>query len=75
MDRPVTAADEALFADTTIEATERREEAVVYAQTYGDAWDEPAKAFVTEILSGAAGATPSAGTADAPAGTEASAGG
>ena len=29
VDRPVTAADEALFADKTIEATERREEAVV----------------------------------------------
>ena len=29
VDRPVTAADEALFADRTIEATERREEAVV----------------------------------------------
>ncbi len=29
VDRPVTAADEALFTDKTIEATERREEAVV----------------------------------------------
>lgn len=29
VDRPVTAADEALFADKTIEATERREQAVV----------------------------------------------
>jgi tetratricopeptide (TPR) repeat protein len=48
-----------------------REEAVVYAQTYGDAWDESAKAFITDVLSGA----PAPGTAPEPgAGSEASAG-
>ena len=30
-----------------------REEALVYAQTYGDVWDEPAKKFLEEILAGA----------------------
>lgn len=51
-----------------------REEAVVYAQTYGDAWDEPAKAFVTEVLSVGTDADKPADTGSA-AGSEASAGG
>jgi tetratricopeptide (TPR) repeat protein len=53
-----------------------REEAAVYAQTYGDAWDEPAKAFLTDTLepgSAAAGAetppeTPPAAPDEATAG-------
>ncbi|HEY0705271.1 MAG TPA: tetratricopeptide repeat protein [Polyangia bacterium] len=48
-----------------------REEAVVYAQTYGDAWDEPAKAFIGEVLS----AAPAPAKSSEPgAGSEASAG-
>ncbi|HXU81252.1 MAG TPA: tetratricopeptide repeat protein [Polyangia bacterium] len=29
------------------------EEALIYAQTYGDVWDEPAKKFLEEVLAGA----------------------
>jgi hypothetical protein len=29
-----------------------KEEAAVYAQTYGDVWDEPAKEWVEQMLSG-----------------------
>jgi tetratricopeptide (TPR) repeat protein len=48
-----------------------REEAVVYAQTYGDAWDEKAKEFLEQALS----AEPSKPSpAAAPASDEASAG-
>jgi tetratricopeptide (TPR) repeat protein len=35
-----------------------REEAAVYAQTYGDAWDDKAKEFLTEVLDGAPAAAP-----------------
>jgi tetratricopeptide (TPR) repeat protein len=46
-----------------------REEAVVYAQTYGDAWDDAAKAFLTEALEAtAAKAKPAAGADEAAAG-------
>jgi tetratricopeptide (TPR) repeat protein len=41
-----------------------REEALIYAQTYGDVWDEPAKKFLEEALEGA---QPSSETAEAPA--------
>jgi tetratricopeptide (TPR) repeat protein len=44
-----------------------REEAVVYAQTYGDAWDDAAKAFLGEALAAAA-AKPAAGADEAAAG-------
>jgi tetratricopeptide (TPR) repeat protein len=40
-----------------------REEALIYAQTYGDVWDEPAKKFLEETLEGTAPAE----TAQAPA--------
>ena len=30
-----------------------REEALIYAQTYGDVWDKPAKEFLEEVLAGA----------------------
>jgi tetratricopeptide (TPR) repeat protein len=30
-----------------------REEALIYAQTYGDVWDEPAKKFLEETMTGA----------------------
>jgi tetratricopeptide (TPR) repeat protein len=50
-----------------------REEAAVYAQTYGDAWDDKAKEFLGEALSASAGADKPAGAA-AQAPDEASAG-
>jgi len=40
------------------------EEAMIYAQTYGDVWDEPAKKFLEEALSGT---KPQADTPDAAA--------
>jgi tetratricopeptide (TPR) repeat protein len=50
--------------DNPLSATKgSREEAVVYAQTYGDAWDDDAKAFLTEALA-AQGAKPKAAGAD-----------
>jgi tetratricopeptide (TPR) repeat protein len=46
-----------------------REEAVVYAQTYGDAWDDAAKAFLGEALAAvAAKPKPDAGADEAAAG-------
>jgi tetratricopeptide (TPR) repeat protein len=33
-----------------------REEALIYAQTYGDVWDAPAKKFLEEVLAGRASA-------------------
>jgi tetratricopeptide (TPR) repeat protein len=44
-----------------------REEASVYAQTYGDAWDEPAKQFLTEALAGERAAPAAAPPAASPA--------
>jgi tetratricopeptide (TPR) repeat protein len=45
-----------------------REEAVGYAQTFGDAWDEAAKSFLKEILAGrSADARKASGAAGAPA--------
>jgi tetratricopeptide (TPR) repeat protein len=41
-----------------------REEAVVYAQTYGDAWDDAAKAFLTEALEAAEAKPKAAAGAD-----------
>ncbi len=44
-----------------------REEAVGYAQTFGDAWDEGAKSFLKEILAGrSADASKASGAASAP---------
>jgi tetratricopeptide (TPR) repeat protein len=43
------------------------EEAVIYAQTYGDVWDEPAKKFLEETLTGEKAAdTPDAAAPAAP---------
>ena len=42
-----------------------REEALIYAQTYGDVWDEPAKKFLEEVMAGKPPAE--APTASAPA--------
>jgi tetratricopeptide (TPR) repeat protein len=43
-----------------------REEAAVYAQTYGDAWDEKAKQFLAEALEPAAGAPPVEASVETP---------
>jgi tetratricopeptide (TPR) repeat protein len=45
-----------------------REEALIYAQTYGDVWDEPAKKFLEEAMAGAKPSpeTPSAAAPAAP---------
>ena len=45
-----------------------REEALGYAQTFGDAWDEAAKSFLKEVVAGqSAGASKAPGVAGAPA--------
>jgi tetratricopeptide (TPR) repeat protein len=45
-----------------------REEAVGYAQTFGDAWDKEAKSFFKEVLAGrSADPSPASGAAGAPA--------
>lgn len=41
-----------------------REEAVIYAQTYGDVWDEPARKFLEETLAGGQGPAETAETAE-----------
>jgi tetratricopeptide (TPR) repeat protein len=43
-----------------------REEAAVYSQTYGDAWDEKAKEFLAEALEPGAGAAPGEVAAEPP---------
>jgi tetratricopeptide (TPR) repeat protein len=52
-----------------------REEALVYAQTYGDVWDDPAKEWIEQVLAGedAAAAPDSAGAASTPEESAASA--
>lgn len=45
-----------------------REEAAVYAQTYGDVWDDEAKAFLAEALTGPAKGAPSTEESAPPAG-------
>jgi tetratricopeptide (TPR) repeat protein len=42
-----------------------REEALIYAQTYGDVWDEPAKKFLEEALEGGKPGAPSEAPAPA----------
>lgn len=42
-----------------------REEAAVYAQTYGDVWDEPAKKFLEEALAARAGKSRAVGAESA----------
>lgn len=52
-----------------------REEALVYAQTYGDVWDDPAKEWIEQVLAGedAAAAPDTAGAASTPEESAASA--
>jgi len=53
-------------ADNPLGATPgSKEEALIYAQTYGDVWDEPAKKFLEEALAARHGRAPEAAAAPA----------